>query len=989
MTPLTRLSQGLTMLALCLVGQMATAESMALYVYINDRPAADQLVSIDERIYPLDANGTLNKKFEAGTHKVNILTANKTSVFSFSFDQKSDNNTDISVVVNEGEKPTVLVDRYSPTNDTSEKKPEGFVSGEVISNNTGALAGATLTLKGADISATAESDGYFELDAPRGIYTLLINHPEIGERTVEDFRVVAFANKSVNFSFGESQGDIEEVEVVGKYKANDFVDKERFALNVVDVLDAEAMARFGNSSAGDAVKRVVGVSLVDSKYAVVRGLKGRFVANRLNGAAMPSLNPTRREIALDIFPASILGGIEVEKSYRPELPGNTTGGMINMVTKDPTLDTTNKLSIGLGYTTGLTGKDVISYQGSKTDFFGYDSGMRELPGNIDSATDFGSKGTTDEVKLLGGSFNNIYDLETRKATPEMDLSYAYGDSYELSSGTFYVYGAASYKSSWKNRQDAVINEADKEGTYKRSTYNADLSFYLANTYEDIEANNRFDSKTIYLHEASDTTRFDNIRDTSEESTNENYMYQWIENTYIAQQLSGSHLFSDKTQQIDWQAGLGHTTRYEPDRRQFSFRGGVADIFSVERRFGEMTELTFDFGANYTGEFTLADFLTSKLKTGVYLQQKDRDARIGRFAFNENGVQRGGKSFEEIFDATNFSEGKITTNVKTALNDNYEATESTTAYYLSTETSWFDTLDMTLGARIENYALDMTYADNAKANSSSDNSNLLPAFNLSYRINEEWQVKGGVSQTVSRPGITERAFAQFYDPETDDRFFGNQDLVSSDIINLDIRAEYFYDDKNNVSIALFHKSIDQPIEVTQASRSGSVEEYTFANQESATINGLEIDFAAGLLETDDFLLFSNGNLTLIDAQVTLTNESQFDEFGNEKERQLQGQSEMLANLQLGLDHISSDQRISLSGNYFSDRIYGIGTIRGDKIENGRFMLNAVYQWEATDMLSLSAKANNLLNTKTEYSIDNKVVESYKQGISFKLGATFNF
>ncbi|MCY4044798.1 MAG: TonB-dependent receptor [Cellvibrionales bacterium] len=797
------------------------------------------------------------------------------------------------------------------------------------------------------------------------------------------------AMTSQNLLAETNETTIEETEILGTYKKNNFNDKEQQSLNVVDTLDSEAIARFGDSSAGDAIKRVVGVSLVDSKYAVIRGLKGRFVANRLNGASMPSLNPTRREIALDIFPSSILGGIEVEKSYRPELPGNTTGGMINMVTKDPTGDPTNQIKIGLGYTTGVTGKDVISYQGSKTDFLGYDSGMRKLPNNIDNATDFGSTGTTDEVQYLGGSFKNIYDLETRKATPDMDISYAYGDSYELGDGNLYLYGATSYQSSWNNRQDAVIQEIDKAGDYKRSTYNADLSFYLANAYEDSDANNRIDSKTLYLHQASDTTRLENITDLSEDTTDENFIYQWTENTYLAQQFSGQHGFLDSKHQVNWQLGIGHTTRYEPDRRQFSFRGGVADIFSVERRFGEMTELTYDLDVNYTGEFNPADFLTSTLKTGVYIQQKDRDARLARFAFNENDAQRGGKSFEEIFDTNNFEDEKVTTNVKTARSDNYEAEESITALYLSTENTLFDDLDVTLGVRMEDYALDMTYVANAKADSNSEESHVLPALNLGYHVNDEWKIKGGVSQTVSRPGITERATAQFYDPETDDRFVGNSELVSSDILNLDIRAEYFYDDKNNVSVALFHKTIDQPIEVTQNQNSGNIEEYTFANQDSASINGIEIDFAAGLFETDDFIIFTQGNLTLIDAKVTLTTESMLNESGNESERQFQGQSDKLANLQLGFEHINSHQTISLSSNYFSDRIYGIGSNRGDKIENGRFMLNAVYQWDASDSLSFNAKANNLLNTKTEYSIDDQVVESYKQGMAFKVGATFNF
>ena len=980
MTPLSRLQQGLALFALCLFGQTVIAESMALYVYINDRPAADKLVSINETIYPLDANGTLNKSFATGTHKVNILTNDKTSVFSFSFDQKSDNNTDISVVINEGEKPTVLIDSYSATNDTNDKKPEGYISGEVISNNTGALTGATLALKGTDISATTDTDGYFELDAPRGIYTLLINHPEIGERSINNFRVVAFANKSVNFSFGEAQGDIEEVEVVGKYKANDFVDKERFALNVVDVLDAKAMARFGDSSAGDALKRVAGVSLVGSKYAVIRGLQGRFIATTLNGGAMPSLNPTRRDVALDIFPSSILEGIEIEKSFRPELLGTATGGQINLVTKKPSDEYTQKLTIGTGYTSGVTGKNVVSYDGGSTDIFGYDDGERKLPESIDEATNFGRETPPSSLNLENELSNN-YAIKNKKATPDMKLSYSLGNSFEIGDGNLSFYNAVSYNSGWEARREAFIDDREGKFTYKRSTYNADLSGYLALGYQ--TDNHDVTSKTIYLHQASDTTKVTKGTD-KEERESEKYILQWIENTYLSQQFEGKHQLLDGSQELHWFTSFGQTNRYEPDRRSYTILGQLPILSEVNRRFGDMTESAMDFSLNYKINFDLGESITNIAKVGTYISAKDRDAKIGNFGFAVSNDTKAGQTLEEALETPS------SLIKKTGINANYTADETLTAAYVSLESNIADTVSLLAGVRMENYEQNLAYPDNSIADNTFDSSDLMPIGSLTWYIDDAWQLRGSISQTVSRPGLTERSTSKFYDPETDDEFYGRPNLEKTDIINMDIRAEYYFDDKNQVSLALFNKILDAPIEIGKFKCSGSAcEGYTFGNQKKATILGLELDFDVSLFEMDQWATFAKGNLSYIDAEVTLSDENRSEEFESNDSRQLQGQSDFLANIQLGIDYLTTEQSLSLSGNYFSDRIYRVEKFTPNKIEEGRWKLDLVYQWQINEMFELKAKGSNLFNPATKYKKDNKVTESYYKGTGWDLEISMNF
>ena len=806
--------------------------------------------------------------------------------------------------------------------------------------------------------------------------------------------LTSLAMMTPHMLLAEATGDaIEETEILGTYKKNDFVDKEKHSLNVVDTLDSKAIERFGDSAAGDALKRVVGVSLVDSKYAVIRGLKGRFISNSLNGSAMPSLNPTRREVALDIFPASILGGIEVEKSYRPELPSNTTGGMINLVTKDPGREATNKLSLGLGATSGVTGQSIISYKGSKTDILGFDGGIRELPSSIDNATDFGSPDKKSSIKDYGHDFNQIYNTETKTATPDMNIAYAYGDIFDLDSGSLSLYGSGAYSNEWKARQDATIDDNNRKGNYERSTFNIDQSFYVAAGFEDTEGNHQINSKSIYLHQASDTTRLENTVDKKEESSSERVILEWIENTYLAQQFSGSHLFFDNFHEIDWHINYGHTHRYEPDRRSYEIIGRQAIFSTLERRFADMTEASLDASINYHVEFDLSEIALLKLKTGLYALNKDRDADLGRFSYdsrNFDSLSTIGKDFEQLLSDKNILDGNYDASVTTLGSDNYTADEQLTAAYISTTTTLFEDIDILLGARLEDYQLDLSFKHNSELDNSTRNSSVLPVAALTYRVNDDWQVKGSVSQTLSRPGITERSESKYYDPETDDLFFGESTLKASDILNYDLRADYFFDDRTNVSLALFYKAIDKPIEISFDDASGSAAEgYTFVNQEKADLFGVEIDFAAGLFETNNWSGFMNGNLSVIDTEVTLADQASKNEYRQPTKRQLQGQSEYLANLQIGIDHIASSQALSLSANYFSDRIHRVERFHDNKVEEGRIKVDLVYQWNINDTFEVKAKAKNIFNTPIEYAIDDKVIESYKEGVGFSASVGMNF
>ena len=142
----------------------------------------------------------------------------------------------------------------------------------------------------------------------------------------------------------------EELEVTGYF----IPDEKKETSQIANVLNFDDMAKTGDSNAGDALKRVSGLSLVGGKFIYVRGLDDRYSSALLNGAVLPSPEPNKKVAPMDIFPTNVLESVLVQKTYSPEFPGEFAGGIIQMRSKAlPDLPFT-KLSLGTGFLTGST-----------------------------------------------------------------------------------------------------------------------------------------------------------------------------------------------------------------------------------------------------------------------------------------------------------------------------------------------------------------------------------------------------------------------------------------------------------------------------------------------------------------------------------------------------------------------------------------------------------------------------------------------------------
>ncbi len=995
-----------------------------LHVFYQSAPLKGVDVKFDgSNVSTTDSFGRSTIEVNPGQHIIELEREDKI-IAAIKFDVAENQDLEINVrFSDESVEPVINIQKF---NLAEAGNVSGVLSGRVTDRNNVPIGSAKISVANKDIEVLTNDDGTYKLELPRGLYKLTISHPDFIAKDVENIRVFASVGvvASVKLKLPESSKPkisiaqptlevpmpMEEVIALGTYYADEnTISIERFSTKVVDAIDIATLERFGDSTAAAALTRIVGVSVSDGKYANVRGLDGRYISNTLNGFIMPGTDPFRREVQLDLFPTNIIGSVEIQKSYSPDLLGATTGGNIKIITRGLPEEQVSKFSISTGYNTDFTGDDIVSHKGSSTDWTGYDSGLRDLSDNVVSETDGAQSLTictidpercTDPLIAAGYalSFEDDYNVKTKTANPDFGISYSYGDNVSLSEGNFGFYGAAAYKYSTKNRGDGELSNPFglENGDFSRSQENINLSAYFITGYE-FKQNDEILSKTIFLRDTDDITRVDQGVNQDDQQIEE-VVFQWVEREFVSQQFTGIHEFNFGNQfhQLDWRLGYSQTNRYEPDRRTYQYINGSLSTSSVERRWSDLNEDSFDFGIDYLIPFSFTDDIKTDLKIGGLFSDRSRKLSLFRFGIT-SGSNVSEISFsdeqdlEQVLSYENFILDRIRLRTSTAGTDSYNSDEEITAYYLSTTTEFGSDWTLVAGIRQEDFTQDLEYPNQSSADNQLDEENPLPSITLTYRFQEDIQVRTGWSKTISYPGIVERAESLFYDEE-DRPVVGNPELEISKIDNFDIRFEYYFSDEETVSIAYFRKEIDSPAEQVLLDGSGELAEgSTFRNAVSADLNGIEIDVYKNIIDTDSFLIFIGSNISYIDSEVELDTNSLRLEGESAQGRELQGQSPWLANLQLGLDHHQTEQKLTLVVNYFDDRIdrVGRGEDVGPEFEVGRVLVDLNYEKLFSDSLVVKAQIKNLLNEDITFRQNEIDIRSYKEGVSFSLSASYEF
>lgn len=997
-----------------LLSHQALAADAFVSVFLDDAPLQGARVFLDDvPVGSTNARGFAETDVSAGDH---VLTLSDDEInFPIPFTSAPDQDVEIRVTFRsaEGVPPEVDIKKFA-AGDTS---ATGFITGQVTDDDGMPVGDATVSVADTSYETTTDGDGVYVLEVPRGEYDLRITAPGQAPVTVSDVRVLAdlgitTAIRMNPVGFQAPTGEIEEVFVLGVFNPQeDAASIERYATSITNAIDVTQLERFGDSDVAAAISRAVGVSVVDDKFANVRGLAGRYISSTLNGLLMPSTDPLRRDVQLDLFPVSIVQWIEIQKSYTPDKLATTTGGSIEIITKGIPDERINEISGSLGYNLDFTTDDVVDYRGSDDEWTTYDSGLRDLPNGVLAATNGGRSLTVcdpeidpvrctspEEAARLGVLFQDDYNVGTQEADPEYGMSWVFGDRLPAGDNEWGYYLAAAYDSEVKDRGDAELtNPIELTGGYQRSRVSTSLTGYFSAGYEYGVADEVL-SKTTFLRNSDNTTRRESGVNNLEDNVEDKFILEWVEREFLSQAFTGHNEFDfdHGTHELDWRLSYSRTTREEPDRRQYTYFNGSLSTSAFERRWSDLEEDSTDVGVDYAVNWNWGDISGTEFKVGALWSDKDREVEQYRFGFRRNdenldlGIDRDLET--EVLPYWNFALDRVRLTANTADTDSYDSQEEVQAAYFTTNTDLGEDWSILLGVRYENFTQELQFPNDPGSDSELEFDDLYPAFNVTWRMTEDFQLRFGYSETASYPGLVERSTAQSFDPETDDPIFGNLDLEVSLIDNWDLRGEWYFSETGNITLALFYKEIEQPVEQALPDASGSAARgITFVNQDSAELLGVEIDANVDLWEGDTYLLFLGGNVSYIDSEVTLSADSLRLEGADADGRQLQGQSEWLANLQIGYDHYPTDQKLTLLVNFFDDRIFRVarGAGTGPEFEDGRVLIDLTYENLLTESLKLEASVRNLLNEKVEFSQNDRVIESYEEGTVIGVGLTYSF
>ncbi|HWU85652.1 MAG TPA: TonB-dependent receptor, partial [Kofleriaceae bacterium] len=826
-----------------------------------------------------------------------------------------------------------------PAPEAPKEAPKARLTGTLVGNDTReGLPAATIRITGgpdADQTLATELDGTFGFELAPGTYQLELSTPGY----VEQRRTVAVtAGQELQLDLGldlvvvKSRGETVEVyDTIDTRKASAVLAERRAAATVSDGVSAEQISRSPDSNASDAARRMVAATIQDNRYLVVRGLGGRYSLTLLNGVPLPSPDPDLPATPLDLFPASLITNLTVNKSFAPDLPASFAGGALGIETRNYPARFTFKAKAGVADNTLSSFRTLNGQGGGSLDFLGFDDGTRALPGVIPDDKLAGDPSLSVEQRnAQTAAFNNNWGLQRGTAGPNLNLGASIGDTFAVSGQRLGYFASASLGHGYTHRRSHIARAGESDGMGgklpsvlqlddERDTEQANLGA-IASVGWTPRPHHKLDLFTMYAHNA-DISSSQVTGTENNSSVVDRTRLQFLQRELVFAQLIGEDRLAPKAI-LEWQGNLARVAQHEPDTRdllrtqlpdgRFAISNGAG---ASERLFGELSETTLGGGAAVRLPYEAV-----KLKAGTSLQYGTRAYQQRRFRFDVSGDS----VFlppEQAMSPDNVGLGMSMTEM-TGPADGYTAARTVAAAYAMADVNPTRRLRLVGGARFELSNLEV--GTNSKIDQMAppskptrhDDRDVLPSLNAVYAVTPSSNLRAAYGITVARPSFREIAPSLFFDYVRRRAVGGNPALERTQIHNGDLRWETFLGDTEVLAASVFAKQFVSPIERTVEGGSDG-QSISFANAPSATTYGVELEARVSLGRIAPSLaeLSIGGNLSLIGSRIDI---------GGGATRALQGQSPYVANLGLGYESRRTKTRADLLYNSFGRRIEEVGT-----------------------------------------------------------------
>lgn len=891
---------------------------------------------------------------------------------------------------------------------------QGRVVGRVLDAiNASPLPGVTVEVVGTPQVTVTDMDGRYTLNLPLGKHQVKVALSGFTERVLSvDLNSTVAQTVDVTLALA---GFSEQVTVTGQATneaisssaATQLLERRR-ATTINDNMGGQEMRANADGNAAAALQRVTGLSVVDNQYVFVRGLGERYSNTSLSGAVLPSTEPERKVVALDMFPASLLDNVQVVKSFTPDRSAEFAGGMveINMskLPSRPTLD----LSYNIGGNTLSYGKNILDHPGGDRDWLGLTNASRQLPSTFPSRRVIRGGIYTPTVGVdaatleqLGESLPNTWTPERVDGKPNQGFSIAFGQRF----GRLGVSASLNHSYRTEYQEEQLVYYSAEGGTtltpfstydYNVGSTRATLAGLLNLGYQ-FSGNHRFAFQGFSTDKGKRESRtFAGYNDDAGRNYR-NARLLWQEENLRTGQVTGEHFFPTlSNSRLDWRATVGRSNRNEPDIRETLYEeltrnSGVFTIADESqsglRMWNDLKEDTAEVAANWSLAFAGPRGLPGMFRFGPSFSTRDRDFASRRFRFIPTPGTPGvvvrfdlTQTPESLFSTANIGE-RYELREETRTTDFYTAEQRVAAGYAMLDLSLSQKTRIIGGARVENFRqtvdtfdlfdtdLDGTISTIRAEIKKTD---FFPALNLVHAVTSNQNLRVGFSQTVNRPEFRELAPFEFTDIVGGRAVVGNPDLERSLIQNYDVRWEWFGGPEDVVSASLFLKRFDQPIErIVQAT---SQLRTSYDNAKSARNTGFELEARRRFSE----YVLLGANYTFVDSTISLNSDNTLTSL----ERPLAGTSRHLFNglVEARLPFLTA--RVLF--NQFSDRIADVGSFGlPDIFEEGRSTIDVALS-KSLGKLRLRFSADNLTDSEVRF-----LQGAGNEHRVYKLGRTYMF
>lgn len=906
----------------------------------------------------------------------------------------------------------------------------GVIRGVVTSQDDNRpLEGAIIRVAEGGTPTATNAGGQFEIDnLADGSYTLTVSYTSYETRTLtvslrDSARVdVALKGKSIT---------LKGATVRARAKQNTetaVVVQQQKSLVQQSGVSEQQIKKTQDKDASEVIRRIPGISIIDEKFVMVRGLSQRYNNVWLNAAAVPSNEADSRAFSFDIIPSSQLDNVQVVKSPAPEYPADFTGGFILINTKGVPQENTTSVSLGLNANDRTHFRSQLHAKGSGTDFLGFDGGLRSMDGGIHRTMSTLSNGG---VSLLGNGLNNNWTVKRR--TPLADLSFGANLTrrYDLASGhTLGMFGALNYSSSYKtylnmtNSLFGAYDETNQRANYLRHStdnqynHNVRWGVMLNLTFQPRGRKSEFEFKNLLNQLATDRyTHRNGINAQSNDEESAEYYYN-SRTTYNGQ-FAGHHRLA-QGENINWSAGYSYANRRLPDRRRYVLDDGLdpgnvslSNANDITREFTQLDEHIISGKADYDRVISFSGKWKPQLRTGVYGEYRTRSYFTREFIYNwdasNNTLPSGFRYMDlptQLLRDENYGEQGLYMLEKVKWSNNYNGHNTLAAAYVGANMPFGKRLDVYAGVRYEYNRMELVshskdYEKSPYSTFYTDN-DLFPSMNLRYKIDrkDRHQLRLSYGRTINRPEFREVSPSVYYDFDLASNVQGNYELKSCHIDNFDLRYEFYPTRGEQISLALFYKNFDKPIEWTYTVNGGTDLTYSYRNANGADSYGMELDVKKNL----EFMGLKNFSLNLNGALIR--SRVRFPAGSKDKNRPMQGQSPYLINTGLFYSDATHGWDAAVLYNRIGKRIVGVGRNMGsqenqvripDSYEMPRNSIDLSVTKRLGRHWELKASLRDLLAEKVSYKQFEQtskgeveeVTRQYCPGRNFQVNATYKF